>query len=114
MPYTVFQTFAHRCSHTPNHTNNHDVLNSHLDHITLEKLDRITSRIHRSYQRELIRQSGVDIQSQEAYELASRGLLHPVGPTNPLLTDITCTMFEPPDFELGIKWKGFLYSGTSL
>ena len=72
-----------------------------IDHITMEKLDRITSNIHRSFQRELIRQSGVDIQSQEAYELAVRGLLHPVGRTNPLLTDITCTMFEPPDFELG-------------
>ncbi|XP_030853173.1 mitochondrial mRNA pseudouridine synthase Trub2 [Strongylocentrotus purpuratus] len=70
------------------------------DHITMEKLDRITSNIHRSFQRELIRQSGVDIQSQEAYELAVRGLLHPVGRTNPLLTDITCTMFEPPEFEL--------------
>ncbi|XP_041481696.1 mitochondrial mRNA pseudouridine synthase Trub2-like [Lytechinus variegatus] len=72
------------------------------NHITMEKLDRITSRIHRSYQRELIRQSGVDIHSQEAYELAVRGLLHPVGRTNPLLTDVACTVFEPPVFELEV------------
>lgn len=72
------------------------------DHITMEKLDRITSNIHRSYQREMIRQSGVDIHSQEAYELAVRGLLHPVGPTNPLITDISCTVFDLPEFELEI------------
>ncbi|XP_071476810.1 pseudouridylate synthase TRUB2, mitochondrial-like [Diadema antillarum] len=72
------------------------------DHITLERLDWVISNICRSYQRELIRHSGVDMQSQEAYELAVRGLLHPVGETNPLLTDISCTMFEPPYFELEI------------
>ena len=47
------------------------------------------------------RNCGVDIQSQEAYELAVRGLLHPVGEIPPLILDAKCINFNPPDFELG-------------
>ena len=50
--------------------------------------------------------AGVDIQSQEAYELACQGLLRPVADNQPafagpVLYDIRCIHFRPPDFTLG-------------
>ena len=44
----------------------------------------------------------MDLESQEAYELAVRGLLRPFGEDlPPLILNIRCIHFEPPDFELG-------------
>jgi len=50
--------------------------------------------------------AGVDIQSQKAYELACRGLLRPAAVSEaafagPVLYDIRCVQFKPPDFTLG-------------
>lgn len=39
--------------------------------------------------------------SQEAYELAARGLLGPQGKSVPILTGLRCVGFEPPNFTLG-------------
>jgi len=52
------------------------------------------------------RAAGVDIQSQEAYELASQGLLRPVAKgdastAGPVLYGIRCVQYKPPDFMLG-------------
>jgi len=50
--------------------------------------------------------AGVDIQSQKAYELACQGLLRPAAEnqpafSGPVLYDIRCVHFRPPDFTLG-------------
>lgn len=44
---------------------------------------------------------GVDIQSQAAYELATRGLVRPSNSKTPLLYGIKCVHFESPDFTIG-------------
>ena len=50
--------------------------------------------------------AGVDIQSQEAYELACGGLLRPAAEnqpafSGPVIYDIRCVHFRPPHFTLG-------------
>jgi len=49
----------------------------------------------------LLSQSGVDIQSQTAYELAVKGLIKPANSKIPLLYGIKCIHFQPPDFTIG-------------
>jgi len=57
-----------------------------------------------------IRYSGVDVESQEAYDLASKGLLRPKhSRTPPQIYSIRCLEFDRPYFKLGIiqltfKW----------
>lgn len=45
--------------------------------------------------------SNVDMSSQEAYEMAARGLLGPQGKTVPILKGLRCIHFQPPHFTLG-------------
>lgn len=47
------------------------------------------------------RYSSVDMSSQEAYELAVKGLLGPDGKSVPVLTGLRCVQFQPPNFTLG-------------
>jgi len=62
--------------------------------------------------------AGVDIQSEKAYQLACQGLLRPAAYnqpafSGPVLYDIRCIQFRPPDFTLGLSvnvsvfWKKF-------
>jgi len=50
--------------------------------------------------------AGVDVQSQRAYELACEGLLRPATHnqpafSGPVVYDIRCVHYRPPDFTLG-------------
>uniref|UniRef100_A0A8C7Z9D6 tRNA pseudouridine synthase 2 n=1 Tax=Oryzias sinensis TaxID=183150 RepID=A0A8C7Z9D6_9TELE len=47
--------------------------------------------------------SNVDMSSQEAYELAVRGLLGPDGKSAPILTGLRCVHFQPPSFTLEVQ-----------
>lgn len=47
------------------------------------------------------RYSGVDLNSQEAYELAVKGMLRPRDKSTPILTGLRCVHFKPPHFKLG-------------
>lgn len=76
---------------------------STYDHITKPRLEKVLSGLLRSSQKQIIRHSGVNIRSQEAYELAARGLLQPSGDIPTLLLDMKCSRFEPPDFEIEIQ-----------
>ena len=50
-----------------------------------------------------LRHAGIDIQSQEAYDLASKGLLRPMHTkTPPQIYSIRCIEFDRPYFKLGI------------
>ncbi|XP_041049908.1 mitochondrial mRNA pseudouridine synthase TRUB2 isoform X1 [Carcharodon carcharias] len=73
------------------------------DHITLDRLERIIAVIQGSHQRALLTYSGIDLKSQEAYELASRGLLRPMHKSPPIITAIRCVHFSPPNFMLEIQ-----------
>ncbi|XP_004613533.2 pseudouridylate synthase TRUB2, mitochondrial [Sorex araneus] len=73
------------------------------DHVTREKLDRILAMVQGSHQKALVRYSNVDLQTQEAYEMAVRGLLRPLTPSPMLVTGIRCLHFAPPEFLLEVQ-----------
>lgn len=71
-------------------------------HVKQGKLDRVLASVQAAHQKHMFEQAGVDIQSQTAYELASRGMIRPPANTVPLLYNVRCTYFSPPDFTLEV------------
>jgi hypothetical protein len=60
----------------------------------------------RIYNLLLFRYFGIDLQSQESYDLASRGLLRPMdNKSPPIIYSIRCLEYRAPYFKLG-KWNG--------
>lgn len=47
------------------------------------------------------RYSNIDMKTQEAYELAVKGLIRPMGKSPPIITGIRCLQFALPEFQLG-------------
>uniref|UniRef100_A0A3Q3XCC6 Pseudouridine synthase II N-terminal domain-containing protein n=1 Tax=Mola mola TaxID=94237 RepID=A0A3Q3XCC6_MOLML len=72
-------------------------------HITQDKLDRVLAMLQGANQKALLMYSNVDMQSQEAYEMAARGLLGPEGKSVPILTGLRCIHFQPPSFTLEVR-----------
>jgi mitochondrial mRNA pseudouridine synthase TRUB2 len=81
----------------------HLVEKSTYAHVNRAKMDRIMSSIQATYQREMFRYFGVDLNSQEGYELASNGLLRPsTNNTPPIVYSIKCVELKKPFFKLEI------------
>ncbi|KAF5928219.1 hypothetical protein HPG69_016592 [Diceros bicornis minor] len=74
-----------------------------LDHVTREKLERILALIQGSHQKALVMYSNLDLQTQEAYEMAVRGLIRPMNKSPMLITGIRCLHFAPPEFLLEVQ-----------
>ncbi|XP_012495303.1 PREDICTED: probable tRNA pseudouridine synthase 2 [Propithecus coquereli] len=73
------------------------------DHVTREKLDRILAMIQGSHQKALVTYSNLDLKTQEAYEMAVRGLIRPMNKSPMLITGIRCLHFAPPEFLLEVQ-----------
>ncbi|NXG63927.1 TRUB2 synthase, partial [Hemiprocne comata] len=73
-----------------------------FDHITREKLERILAVIQGTNHKALLMYSNIDLKSQEAYELAVKGLIRPMEKSPPIITGIRCLQFTPPEFQLEI------------
>uniref|UniRef100_I3MAV5 Pseudouridine synthase II N-terminal domain-containing protein n=1 Tax=Ictidomys tridecemlineatus TaxID=43179 RepID=I3MAV5_ICTTR len=73
------------------------------DHVTREKLDRILAVIQGSHQKALVMYSNLDLQSQEAYEMATRGVIRPMNKSPMLITGFRCLHFAPPEFLLEVQ-----------
>ncbi|KAM9641300.1 pseudouridylate synthase TRUB2, mitochondrial [Trichechus inunguis] len=73
------------------------------DHVTREKLDRILAVIQGSHQKALVMYSSVDLKTQEAYEMAVRGLIRPMNKSPMLISSIRCLHFAPPEFLLEVQ-----------
>ncbi|XP_026790790.2 mitochondrial mRNA pseudouridine synthase TRUB2 [Pangasianodon hypophthalmus] len=76
---------------------------STFDHITNDKLERVLAMIQGANQKALIAYSQVDLSTQEAYELAVKGLLRPQDKSPPILTGLRCLSFKPPQFTLEVQ-----------
>ncbi|XP_061687616.1 mitochondrial mRNA pseudouridine synthase TRUB2 [Syngnathoides biaculeatus] len=76
---------------------------STYDHITLDKLEKILAMLQGANQKALLTYANVDLQSQEAYEMAVRGALGPEGKSPPILTGLRCIRFQPPNFTLEVQ-----------
>ncbi|NWY39703.1 TRUB2 synthase, partial [Sylvia atricapilla] len=73
-----------------------------FDHITREKLERILAVIQGTNQKALLMYSNIDMKTQEAYELAVKGLIRPMGKSPPIITAVRCLQFALPEFQLEI------------
>lgn len=71
-------------------------------HIKQSALDRLLSSIQACHQSLTFKYSGIDVQSQEAYELASKGPVKPCTKSDSLIYSIKCTEFDLPHFTLEI------------
>ncbi|KAK6979521.1 tRNA pseudouridine synthase 2 [Biomphalaria glabrata] len=72
-------------------------------HVTTAKLEKVCAAAQAAHTREMYRLSGVNPDSQEAYEMASSGIIRPAErKTSPVLYSIKCIDFQPPDFTLEI------------
>eukprot|EP00106_Octopus_bimaculoides_P014474 XP_014781916.1 PREDICTED: probable tRNA pseudouridine synthase 2 isoform X1 [Octopus bimaculoides] len=72
-------------------------------HIKRSMLDKVCAAAQAQHQRQMFIYAKVDLQSQEAYELASKGLVRPTQEYTPtILYGIKCIDFQPPDFTLEI------------
>ncbi|XP_046831223.1 mitochondrial mRNA pseudouridine synthase Trub2 [Vespa crabro] len=88
-------------------TNNHFktgkiVEKSTYNHVRRINIDKICASMQSSHQKKMFELCGVDIQSQTAYELAVQGLIRPANSEIPVLYEIKCVNFEPPEFTLEI------------
>ncbi|CAN2389131.1 pseudouridine synthase activity, partial [Pristimantis euphronides] len=72
-------------------------------HITRDKLERILAMIQGANQKSLLMHSHVDLQSQEAYEMATKGILRPMDKSPPLVLGLRCVQFCPPNFTLEVQ-----------
>ncbi|NWS72206.1 TRUB2 synthase, partial [Crotophaga sulcirostris] len=73
-----------------------------FDHITREKLERILAVIQGTNHKALLMHSNIDMKTQEAYELAVKGLIRPMEKSPPIITAIRCLQFTLPEFQLEI------------
>lgn len=73
-------------------------------HIQRSRLDFCLSKILSMHRKMYFRTAGVDMLSQDAYELAAGGPTRPITcRSEPLLYSLKCTKFDPPDFTLLIQ-----------
>ncbi|CAG0888129.1 unnamed protein product [Darwinula stevensoni] len=72
-------------------------------HVSRVRLDSVLAGIQAAHQKNQFLYSGVDPQSQEAFDLACKGLLRPAGNSPPLIYGIACTEFRPPDATLRLQ-----------
>lgn len=56
----------------------------------------------------------MDLSTQEAYELAVKGLLRPQDKSPPILTGLRCLSYKPPQFILGKNIIGYTSKHTSI
>lgn len=67
-------------------------------HVWPERLTALLSSMQASHQKKMFDLCGVDIQSQTAYELATRGLIRPAENNLPLIYGMQCIHFKRPEF----------------
>ncbi|MBN3299343.1 TRUB2 synthase, partial [Amia calva] len=72
-------------------------------HVTQDKLEKVLAMIEGANQKALLRYSGVDLQTQRAYDLAVKGLLRPLDKSPPIVTGLRCLKFDPPHFTLEVQ-----------
>ncbi|XP_034549694.1 mitochondrial mRNA pseudouridine synthase TRUB2 [Notolabrus celidotus] len=72
-------------------------------HITQDKMERVLAMLEGANQNALLTYSNIDMRSQEAYEMAVRGLLGPDGKSPPIVTGLRCIRFQPPNFTLEVQ-----------
>ncbi len=76
------------------------------DHVTEYVLGKVLSRLQANYQKLSFQYAGVDIQSQEAYDLVSRGMVRPQGLSQAIFFLLKCVHLRRPYFTLEVHCLG--------
>lgn len=71
-------------------------------YIKRDGIDRMCASMQAAHQRKMFEVSGIDIQSQAAYEFAVKGLMRPANNDIPMVYSIKCVDFTSPEFTLEI------------
>lgn len=72
-------------------------------HVTLGKLQALVASLQATYQRQMFDMSGLDIQSQAAYELACKGLIRPQNPKDMVIYGMRTTEFTGRTFTIEVQ-----------
>ncbi|CAG2232327.1 TRUB2 [Mytilus edulis] len=74
-----------------------------VDHINKVLVDKVCASIQANHQKQLFEYAGVHPQSNEAYQMACRGLVRPdTSDTPPMIYGVKCIHFDLPDITLEI------------
>ncbi|CAD7093409.1 unnamed protein product [Hermetia illucens] len=77
-------------------------LKAKFGHVRSERLGAMVASLQASNQRKMYEMCGVDLQSQAAYELASKGLFRPADNTLPVIFGMKLIHFQLPEFTLEV------------
>uniref|UniRef100_A0A914HDZ7 Pseudouridine synthase II N-terminal domain-containing protein n=1 Tax=Globodera rostochiensis TaxID=31243 RepID=A0A914HDZ7_GLORO len=77
-----------------------------FDHVTLHKLKCVLSMIRMQFKKTSLKFANVDMQSQEAFELARRGVPRPKVLGSPLIYGIELRHYKLPNFKLSVQVTG--------
>lgn len=72
-------------------------------HVTAGKLQALVASLQATYQRQMFEMSGLDMQSQAAYELACKGLIRPKNAKEMVIYGIRNTEFTGKTFTLEVQ-----------
>ncbi|CAK1599270.1 unnamed protein product [Parnassius mnemosyne] len=83
--------------------NGKTVERSTFSHVTREKIDRIVAHMQLAHQKTMFELSGLHMDSQATYEVASQGLIRPANSKLPVIYGLKCVHFDPPNFTLEVQ-----------
>lgn len=72
-------------------------------HVTAGKLQALVASLQSTYQRQMFEMSGLDIQSQAAYELACKGLIRPQNRTDMVIYGMRTIEFTGKTFTIEVQ-----------
>ncbi|XP_055853949.1 pseudouridylate synthase TRUB2, mitochondrial [Episyrphus balteatus] len=75
---------------------------SKFNHVHPDRMSGMVSSLQASHQRKMYELCGVDLQSQAAYEMASKGIIRPASNSQPVLYGIKLIDFNRPEFTLEV------------
>lgn len=75
---------------------------SKFNHVHPDRISSMVSSLQASHQRKMYELCGVDLQSQAAYEMASKGIIRPASNDQTVLYGIKLIDFNRPEFTLEI------------
>merc|ERR1719427_204889 len=72
------------------------------DHIKVSHIEKMLALIQGAHRNALFRSSNVDLQSEEAYQMAVKGNLKPKTFLGPIFLDVKLLEFDAPDFKISV------------
>ncbi|XP_017074884.2 mitochondrial mRNA pseudouridine synthase Trub2 isoform X2 [Drosophila eugracilis] len=102
-PVRVYHITGHFGIATENHLPDSRItMRSNYRHVSADKISGLVASMQASHQRKMFELCGFGLQTQEAYELACKGLLRPADDSQPIVYGIKIIHFERPVFTLEI------------